>query len=123
MVDEGLRPREKLQRVRKNGVAFEGFLIDPARVHMEEARLARGSENVDGKTARFRAHWPEHLAHRGGKRLLPARTGVKPGEDEGFHEILSDAVLDLRLACFDKLSMRGFLLPWVSCANWNILPL
>ncbi|HWE07334.1 MAG TPA: hypothetical protein VG274_11535 [Rhizomicrobium sp.] len=85
MIDQWPDAPEEPDRVRKGGVAIEGFFIDPPRMDEEEPRIARRLKRVYREAGGFRADGPEHVAQRLDHAFLLAFASMKAGEDEKLH--------------------------------------
>ena len=67
--------REELHGVRKSGVVVEGGFIDPARMDVEQPRIAGGAEGLDRHATGFGARGNDDLANRGCDGIFPALKG------------------------------------------------
>ncbi len=85
MVDQGPYPSDEADRVRQAGVALERRLVLPARVDVEELRVASRPERVDGETARLLARWREDVEQRLSHRVFLAGSCMKSREEEHLH--------------------------------------
>jgi hypothetical protein len=71
--------------MRQAGVILERRLILPARMNVEELRVARGPKRVNVQAARLPARRSEDVKNRFGDGALVTGTRVKPRKDEQFH--------------------------------------
>src|SRR6185295_15557237 len=76
---------DEVDRVRQPAVPLEGRLVRPARVDVEEPRIARRAKRVDGEAARLLARRPHDVAERVRHRALLPGPRVKAREDEELH--------------------------------------
>src|SRR5216684_450427 len=85
VVDQRRHALDEAHRMRHSGVSLERGLILPARMNVEELRIANRPERVDAQAARLFARrsdgGQQRLRHRG----LVAGPRVKPRKDEQLH--------------------------------------
>ncbi len=84
MINDGLNLFHKSQRVRQLGVAIECGFVLPARVDVEESRLADCRETVDVETSRFLPGWAKYFLNSCSNCVLRSALGVEVGENEYF---------------------------------------
>jgi len=83
MVDERLDPLHERQSVRQFGVDVEGRFVDPARVDIKKAWVAKRAEGADPEAARLGARGGENGAQRRGESGCVARAAA-PGAEGGL---------------------------------------
>ena len=81
MLDERLHALEEAHRVGQGGMELDGRLVPPARVDVEEPRIAEQPKSVHAETSRLLSRGADDLHQRLGHLGLEARTGVKSRED------------------------------------------
>src|SRR5579863_9308055 len=85
MVDQLLDAIDEAHRVGQARVQLKRRLVPPARMDVEEARVAGRAKGLDRKASRLLPRRRHDLAQRRGNVVLPPRSGVEAREDEELH--------------------------------------
>lgn len=82
MVDESLHTLQESDRMRQGGVRLERGLIHPARMHIEQPRIADRAKMLNGPAPRLFTSGTKNVAEGGSDGILLPLFRVKAGENE-----------------------------------------